>query len=70
LVSFYLPSINEEQYLLSFLICCMFINTFMFFICHACFILTLKYDVVYVNIILKIIPDIEYFVDFEKMDEI
>jgi len=66
IVSFYDPKLSIEKTLFALLVSSMGINSMVFMFCHAFFIFTLKYDLFFVNITLEILPDVEYFVDFEE----
>lgn len=68
LVSVYSPVIESEKYLLSILIVCLNANSLLFLLCQVLFIFSLKYDLYYVNLNLQIRPDLEYFVDFDEMN--
>ncbi len=70
LISCYNPFIYPEKVLLNSLILCMNINSITFMFLHAFFILSLKYDMYYVNMNLNIRPDLEYFLDLTEYTDI
>jgi len=61
-----LPKLSIEKTLFALLVSSMGINSMVFMFCHVFFIFTLKYDLFFVNVTLEILPDVEYFVDFEE----
>jgi len=66
LVSYYVPKISIEKNLFILIVSAMGVNSIIFILCMIFFIWTLKYDLYFVNLNLAILPDIEYFVDFEE----
>jgi len=70
LVSFYNPIISQEQHLLSLLIICLSVNSFIFIACNLAFVFSLKYDLFYVSMNLQILPDLEYFLDLEENNKL
>ena len=64
-VSFYVPAIEVEKNLFILIISTIGVNSIIFVFCTVFFIWTLKYDLYYINLNLTIMPDIEYFVDFD-----
>jgi len=64
-VSFYVPAIEVEKNLFILIISTIGVNSIIFVFCTVFFIWTLKYDIYYINLNLTIMPDIEYFIDFD-----
>ena len=70
IVSYYTPKVTIEKNLFILIVSAMGINSVVFFLCMIFFIWTLRYDLYFVNLNLSLLPDLEYFVDFdvEKVD--
>jgi len=66
MLSYYNPIIKIEQYLTSMLLVSKETNSIFFLFNFLLFIISLRYDLVYVHLNLQIRPDIEYFVDIEE----
>jgi len=70
IVSFYVPMIQVEKNLFVLLVSAMGVNSIIFTCCMIFFIWTLRYDLYFVNLNLEILPDIEYFIDFEENEKL
>jgi len=66
LVSFYHPIIPVEQRFASILIILKEINSILFFINYGIYILTIKYDLYFVQSNLETRPDLQFFIDIEE----
>jgi hypothetical protein len=65
LVSYYNPVIYSEKILISSMILILNINSICYYVMQTFFILTLTHDLHYVNLYLKIRPDLEYFIEHD-----
>lgn len=66
ITSFYIPKIQIERTLFFFSISLLGVNSCIFLFSLVFFVWTLKYDLYFINLNLEIMPDLEYFVDFEE----
>jgi len=65
-VSFYNPIIYAEKILLSTMILILNVNSVFFSLMQNFFILTLKYDLEYINKHLQVRLDLEYFLEYDE----
>jgi len=68
LVSYYKPIIAIEKLFVSFAFLLKEVNSIMFLLDFMLFILTIKYDLMYLHTNLNMRPDIEYFMESEKLN--
>lgn len=68
LVSYYKPIIPLEKLFISIIFLLKELNSIMFLLDFILFILTLKYDLMYLHMNLNMRPDLEYFMESEKLN--